>query len=76
MGTQKNTSQVTHTGGLYTYHRLSYGAPSIFEAVMDQILQGIEQVTCSLDDTLIAYSSSEEQLCKMEDVLSCLEKTM
>lgn len=66
----------THRG-LYTYHRLSYGvssAPSIFQAVMDQILQGIEHVTCFLDDILITAGSKEEHLCKLEKVLSRLEK--
>ncbi|XP_030286082.1 uncharacterized protein K02A2.6-like [Sparus aurata] len=66
----------THRG-LYTYHRLSYGvssAPSIFQAVMDQILQGIEHVTCFLDDILITAGSREEHLCKLEEVLSRLEK--
>lgn len=66
----------THRG-LYTYHRLAYGvssAPLIFQAVMDQILQGIEQVTCFLNDILITDGSREEHLCKLEEVLSSLEK--
>ncbi len=63
--------------GLYTYHWLSYGvssAPSIFQAVMDQILQGIEHVTRFLDDILITAGSREEHLRKLEEVLSRLEK--
>lgn len=41
---------------------------------MDQILQGIEHVTCFLDDILITAGSREEHLRKLEKVLSRLEK--
>ncbi|KAI4895153.1 hypothetical protein NFI96_009265 [Prochilodus magdalenae] len=61
----------THRG-LYVYHRLSYGvstAPSIFQGVMDQILQGLDQVTCFLDDILItAKKTRKEHLRKLEEV--------
>ncbi|KAJ8356836.1 hypothetical protein SKAU_G00196300 [Synaphobranchus kaupii] len=66
----------THRG-LYRYHRLSYGvssAPSIFQSIMDQILQGLEYVTCFLDDILITASSKEEHLWRLDEVLTCLEK--
>jgi len=46
----------THRG-LYRYLRMSYGvssAPSIFQSAMDQILQGMDDVMCYLDDILIA----------------------
>ncbi|KAJ8352134.1 hypothetical protein SKAU_G00236100 [Synaphobranchus kaupii] len=65
----------THRG-LYRYHRLSYGvssAPSIFQSVMDQILQGLEHITCFLDDTLITASSKEEHLRRLDEVLTHLE---
>ena len=51
----------THQG-LYKYNRLSYGvstAPSIFQRVMDQVLQGIDGVTCYLDDILVASARSK-----------------
>lgn len=66
----------THQG-LYRYHRLSYGvasAPSIFQAVMDQILQGLDQVTCFLDDILITASSKDEHIKRLDEVLSRLER--
>ncbi|KAI4881016.1 hypothetical protein NFI96_011261 [Prochilodus magdalenae] len=66
----------THRG-LYVYHRLSYGvstAPSIFQGVMDQILQGLDQVTCFLDDILITAKTRKEHLRKLEEVLSRLER--
>lgn len=45
---EKYLTMNTHNG-LYKYHRLSYGvlsAPAIFKSVMDQILQGLDHVTC------------------------------
>lgn len=42
--------------GLYSYHCLNFGvssAPSKFQSVMDQILQGLDQVTFFMDDILI-----------------------
>lgn len=66
----------THRG-LFVYHRLSYGvssAPSIFQGVMDQILQGLDHVTCFLDDILITAESREEHLKLLDKVLSRLEK--
>ena len=41
---------------------------------MDQILQGVEHVTYFLDNILITAGSREEHLCKLEEVLSHLEK--
>ena len=42
--------------GVYAYQRFTFGiatAPSIFQAVMDQILQGIANVVCYLDDIYV-----------------------
>lgn len=42
--------------GLYRYTRLTYGissAPSIFQQIMDKILNGLESVHCYLDDIII-----------------------
>nr|XP_037270159.1 uncharacterized protein K02A2.6-like [Rhipicephalus microplus] len=52
----------THMG-LFKFTRLPYGitsAPSIFQAVMDDVLGGLDKVTCYLDDVLIAGESFEE----------------
>ena len=54
----------THRG-LYRYIRLRFGiasAPALFQRVMDQILQGMEKVTCYLDDILITGNLDEEHL--------------
>ncbi|XP_062533990.1 uncharacterized protein K02A2.6-like [Armigeres subalbatus] len=48
--------------GLYVYNRLPQGASSsasIFQKVMDQVLQGLENVSCYLDDVLIAGTDWE-----------------
>ena len=51
--------------GVYAYQRLTFGiatAPSIFQAVMDQILQGMANVVCYMDDILISSRTDEEHL--------------
>ncbi|GAA6080037.1 uncharacterized protein K02A2.6-like [Tachysurus ichikawai] len=66
----------THKG-LYTFHRLSYGVsntPANFQSVMDQILLGLDHVTCFLDDILITASSEEMHLKRLDEVLTRLEK--
>jgi hypothetical protein len=59
--------------GLYQYNRLSFGvstAPSVFQKTMDQVLQGLEGVTCYLDDILISSAKSNH----LERVASVLER--
>ncbi|XP_058819450.1 uncharacterized protein K02A2.6-like isoform X1 [Topomyia yanbarensis] len=61
--------------GLYTYNRLPQGASSsasIFQQVMDQVLQGIEYTYCYLDDVLIAGKNLQDCLGKLELVLTKL----
>ena len=65
----------THRG-LYRYTRLPFGiasAPALFQRVMDQILQGMEKVTCYLDDILITGNSDEEHLKNLSEVLQRLQ---
>lgn len=67
-----NTSQ-----GLYRYTRLSFGvstAPMIFQSIMDQILQGVGNVYCYLDDILIGAPSSQKCEENLELVLSRLDE--
>ena len=52
----------THKG-LYQYQRLPFGnssVPSIFQAVMDQILKGQKNKVCYLDDILISGKDEED----------------
>lgn len=63
--------------GLYTYNRLPQGASSsasIFQQVMDQVLQGIENVCVYLDDVLIAGKDLKDCKAKLYKVLDRLSK--
>ena len=65
----------THKG-LYQYVRLPFGissAPSIFQAVMDQILKGQKNTICYLDDILIMGQNREEHDEVLEQVLQRLQ---
>ena len=51
--------------GLYQYERLLFGvstAPSIFQSIMDRVLQGLNGVCCFLDDILISTDSLENHV--------------
>ena len=61
--------------GLYHSIVLPFGiatAPALFQCVMDQTLQGMEKVTCYLDDLLITGTSDEEHLINLSEVLQRL----
>ena len=65
----------THKG-LYAYQRLTYGiasAPALFQSTMDQILQGMDNVRCRIDDILIR-KEPHEHLQVLDKVLTRLEK--
>ncbi|XP_017575179.2 uncharacterized protein K02A2.6-like [Pygocentrus nattereri] len=67
---------ITHKG-LYRYRRLPYGvmsAPSLFQRAMDQILNGLAEVQCYLDDTLIAGKTEEEHLRNLDATLQRLKE--
>lgn len=63
----------THMG-LFRYRRLIFGvscAPTIFQSMMDQIIQGLLWVICFIDDLLIGGKSLEECI---ENVQRCLKR--
>ena len=73
---QKYVVVNTHRG-LYRYKRLPFGiasAPAQFQRVMDQILQGMNHVTCYLDDILITGSTVDEHLSNLTEVLRRLKE--
>lgn len=63
--------------GLYVYNRLPQGASSsaaIFQKVMDQVLKGLDNVFCYLDDVLIAGKDFNDCKRKLFLVLERLAK--
>ncbi|RXN30206.1 Retrovirus-related Pol poly from transposon opus [Labeo rohita] len=66
----------THKG-LFCYHRLAYGvstAPAVFQHTVDQILQGIDNVVCFMDDILVSAPTEEAHLAVLDQVMARLEK--
>ena len=66
----------THCG-LFRYTRLPFGvasAPSIFQKVMDTVLQGLPKTICYLDDILVSRATKEKHLHNLEMVLQQLEQ--
>ncbi|XP_055338681.1 uncharacterized protein K02A2.6-like [Paramacrobiotus metropolitanus] len=66
----------THKG-LFRYNRLPFGVssgPSIFQQIMEKILQGCEGVAVYLDDIIITGRTEEEHLRNLEKVLQRLEE--
>ena len=66
----------THKG-MFRYTRLPFGissAPSIFQRVIEGLLQGISGVVTYLDDILIAGNTEEQHLAALDEVLTRLEK--
>ena len=65
----------THKG-LYRLNRLAFGiasAPAIWQRAMDQLLQGIPDTHCILDDILITGIDDEHHLANVKAVLQRLE---
>ncbi len=58
------------------YTKLPYGiasAPSIFQAAMEAMLQGIDGCLVYLDDILVCGSTDQEHLQRLDKVLEHLE---
>ena len=66
----------THKG-LFKYNRLPFGvasAPSIFQRVMENLLQGIPGVCVYIDDILVTGGTDEEHVEHLAEVLRRLSK--
>ena len=66
----------THKG-LFRYTRLPFGvssAPGIFQRVMENMLQGIQNVIVYLDDILLSSATESDHLKLIDHVLDRLEK--
>jgi hypothetical protein len=65
----------THRG-LFAFTRLVYGlsiSPFIFQRVMDNVLKGLPNCVCYLDDILITGKDEKEHLSNLEAVLERLQ---
>ena len=65
--------------GLFQYTRLPFGvssAPSIFQRVMENLLQGVPRVCVYLDDILITGHTEVEHLKNLGEVLRQLTKRL
>ena len=65
----------THKG-LFVYNRLPFGvssAPSIFQRVMENLLQGIPGVSVYIDDILVTGPTDEQYLSRLAEVLHRLK---
>ncbi|XP_061878364.1 uncharacterized protein K02A2.6-like [Entelurus aequoreus] len=68
---------ITTQKGMFCYNRLPFGitsAPSIFQRVMDQVLQGLPNVHCFLDDILVTGENDADHLKNLDAVLGRLGK--
>ena len=66
----------THKG-LFTYNRLPFGvssAPSIFQRVMETVLQGIDGVCVYIDDILVTGATDDQHLDHLDKVLKRLQE--
>ena len=64
--------------GLFRYERLPYGvkvAAQLFQSMMDQILKGLEGVSCFIDDILIKSPDLDSHLTILDQVLQRLENS-
>ena len=68
---------ITTSKGLFCYNRLAFGitsAPAMFQRAMDQVLQGLPNVHCYLDDILITGQDRHQHLQNLDAVLGRLEE--
>ena len=75
-GLRKYTTINTHRE-MYQYTRLLFGvlsAPAIFQKAMDEILQGLPNVICYLDDILVTGAPDQEQLHNLKEGLARLRQ--
>ena len=72
----RKLSTINTHRGLYTYNRLVFGiasAPAIWQRAIDQVLQGVPNVQCILDDMIITGKNDQDHLKTLETVFEILK---
>ena len=72
----KEMATITTHRGLYRVNRLPFGvasSPSLFQRIMETVLQGLPSVSIYLDDILVTGKSVDDHCRNLEAVLSRLE---
>ena len=72
----KEMATITTHRGLYRVNRLPFGvasSPSLFQRIMETVLQGLPSVSIYLDDILVTGKSVDDHIRNLEAVLSRLE---
>ena len=73
----KAIATITTHKGLYRVNRLPFGvasALSMFQPLMENIIQGLSEVSVYIDDILVTGKTLEDHLMNIEIVLTQLEK--
>ena len=72
----KDLTTVTTQRGSYRMHRLPFGIATcgaLFQAVIDQVTEGLEGTVCYLDDLLVTADSAEQLVERLDKVLQRLK---
>lgn len=72
----KEMATITTHRGLYRVNRLPFGvasSPSLFQRIMETVLQGLPSVSIYLDNILVTGKSVDDHIRNLEAVLSRLE---
>ena len=73
----KQMATITTHKGLYQVNKLPFGVastPSLFQRIMETVLQGLPSVFVYIDDILVTGPNLDEHLQNLEAVLSRLHK--
>ena len=74
--TSKKLLTINAQKGLYQFNHLAFGiasAPAIWQRAIEQVLLGIPETACLIDDIIVAGANDNKHLELMERVLSCLD---
>lgn len=74
----KKLAVINTQHGLFQYQRLAFGiasAPAIFQRYIEQLIGGLDNCACFLDDIIVTGSNDEEHLKTLEQLLKRFQDT-